>query len=350
MPGRPYVFQLFVGRGIDVMKTEGVRLAFCDGEREYLDLMAEYLRKNRELPWEICAFSGVEELQRAGLEQFVFFVVAESMYGEVFEEVEPSRLILLSESGLKKWESLTYVDKYQPAAEVLRSILLLYAEVAEGDVPRLRKTYETKFIGFFTPVRRSLQTSFALTMSQILARDHPTLYLNFEPYAGLGPLLPDFQTADLSDLLYFLDAPQDRFRLRMQILTNHLGSLDYVSPMKMGTNLLTITVGEWLTLFRRIEELGEYEYVVLDLSEAMQGIFQLLHTCRKVITLTREDSAAAGKLLQYEQLLNKSGYADVQEKTKRVPVPHIRNLPEDPELLTRGELANLVQRLVEDLE
>lgn len=331
------------------MKRKDVRLAFCDGEREYLDLMVEFLRKNRELPWEICAFSGVEELQRAGLEQFAFFVVAESMYGDVFEELEPSRMILLSESGLQKWEGLTYVDKYQPAAEVLRSILLLYAEVAESDVPRLRKTYETRFVGFFTPVRRSLQTSFALTMSQILAANHPTLYLNFEPYAGLGPLLADFKTADLSDLLYFLDAPQDQFRLRMQILVKHMGSLDFVPPMKMGVNLLGITPGEWMKLLHRIEELGEYEYVILDLSEAMQGIFQLLHACRKVITLTREDSVAQGKLLQYEQLLDKSGYTDLQEKTERVAVPHIRNLPEDPELLTRGELANLVQRLVEDL-
>ena len=53
-------------------------------------------------------------------------------------------------------------------------------------------------------VHRCMQTSFAITMSLMLAKKHSTLYLNFEHYAGISELLPDMQTLDLADLLYFL--------------------------------------------------------------------------------------------------------------------------------------------------
>ena len=100
-----------------------------------------------------------------------------------------------------------------------------------------------------------------------------SLYLNFEHYAGISELLPDMQTLDLADLLYFLNAQKDKFRLRLQTILKHKGALAYVPPVKSGQNLITVTPQEWLGLLERIEELEEYEYVVLDLGESMQGLF-----------------------------------------------------------------------------
>jgi len=50
-----------------------------------------------------------------------------------------------------------------------------------------------------------------------------------------------------------------------------------------------VTWEEWRSLFQRIEELGKYEYVILDLSESIQGLLDVLQMCIKVFTLTRED-------------------------------------------------------------
>ena len=323
-------------------------MVLCDMEEEYAQLMTEFIKRHRNLPWELHTYTDVEELLHTEREA-ALLVVAESACTDKLRQLSPGRLVVLNESGLMRWENLRYVDKYQKAEEVLKSLLEIYMEIADAPLPRLRKNCKTVFIGNYSPVRRSMQTSLALTLSQLLAGEHTTLYLNFEQYAGLAELVPDMQTLDLADLLYFLNAEKEKFRLRMQTMVKRIGSLDYVPPMKSGQNLLTVTAVEWLGLLQKLEELGEYEYVVLDLSESMQGLFQILRLCKKVFTVTKEDRIAKSKLLQYEQLLALYDYGDVLEKTKRLTIPRIHRLPEELEQLTKGELAALARELMEEI-
>lgn len=331
-------------------ESDGKVMALCDTEEEYARLMTEFLRRHKDLPWELHTYTSVEELlEREKHCPVAMLVVAESAYTEELQRLQPGRTVVLNESGVLRWKELPCVDKYQQAEEVLRYLLAVYMEIADVQLPRLRRNSNVVFIGNYSPVRRSMQTSFALTMSQLLAREHRTLYLNFEHYAGIAELLPDAQTFDLADLLYFLNAEQDKFRLRMQTMLRHKGNLDYIPPMKSGQNLLTVTAAEWLGLLQKIEELGEYEYVILDLSESMQGLFDILRLCRHIFTLTREDRIARSKLLQYEQILSLYEYEDLLDKTKRISLSHIRRLPEELEQYTRGDLADMVKELLKAL-
>lgn len=328
------------------MRGEEKIMALCDTEEEYAQLMTEFLKKNRELPWKIHTYTSVQELVKAERDVLELLVVSESAYCGEVQEMKALKTVVLSESGVMKWENVCYVDKYRQAEEVLRELLQIYLEIADTRLPKLKQGGNIIFIGNYSPVRRSMQTSFALTMGQLLAREHATLYLNFEHYPGIAELRPDMQTPDMADLLYFLHADREKFRLRMQSICRRKGNMDYIPPMKSGQNLLTVPAAEWMELLRRIEELGEYEYVILDLSESMQGLFEILRMCKVVFTLTKEDRVARSKLLQYEQLLSLYEYEDVLEKTRRLNLPHIQRLPEELEQLTRGDLAALVNDLL----
>ena len=325
-------------------------MALCDMEEEYAQLMTEFMKKHKNLPWELHTYTNVETLLEAGAQGIDMLVVAESTFCRKLQEICPRCVIVLNESGVMRWEGVSYVNKYQEAEEVLKQLLGIYMEISDVQLPVFRTNRKTIFIGNYSPVHRCMQTSFAITMSLMLAESHPTLYLNFEHYAGIAELLPDMQTLDMADLLYFLNAQKDKFRLRMQTILKHKGALAYVPPMKSGQNLITVTPKEWLGLLERIEELEEYEYVVLDLTESMQGLFEILRMCRHVYTLTREDRIARGKLLQYEQVLALYEYGDVLGKTKRLALPHIQKLPEELEQLTKGDLADLVKGLLRNLE
>ena len=325
-------------------------MALCDAEEEYAQLMTEFMKKQKNLPWELHTYTNADTLLGVEREGIDMLVVAESAFCQELRELSPRCMVVLGESGVMRWEDISYVDKYQEAEEVLKQLLGVYMETADVQLPFLRTNRKTVFIGNYSPVHRCMQTSFAITMSLMLARRHPTLYLNFEHYAGISELLPDMQTLDMADLLYFLTAQKDKFRLRLQTILKHKGALAYVPPMKSGQNLITVTPKEWLGLLERIEELEEYEYVVLDLTESMQGLFEILRMCRHVYTLTREDRIARGKLLQYEQVLALYEYGDVLGKTKRLALPHIQKLPEELEQLTKGDLADLVKGLLRNLE
>lgn len=325
-------------------------MVLCDTEEEYAQLMTEFMKKRKNLPWELHTYTDVQDLISMEKQEMEMLVVSESDYGQELQALCPKRFVILNESGVMKWENLFYVDKYQEAEEIVKQLLGIYMEIADVQLPVLRTNRRTVFIGNYSPVRRCMQTSFAVTMSLLLAEKHSTLYLNFEHYAGSSELLPDMQTLDMADLLYFLNAQKDKFRLRLQTILKHRGRLAYIPPMKSGQNLLTITAAEWLELLQKIEELEEYEYVILDLSESMQGLFEILRLCTRVYTLTREDRIARGKLIQYEQVLALYEYGDVLGKTRRLSLSHIRRLPEELEQLTKGDLADLVKGLIQEIE
>lgn len=325
-------------------------MVLCDREEEYAQLMSEFLREHKGLPWEIHTYTDVGQLYQAERGHAIsLLVVAESTFDEGMKDLDVGRLVLLNESGLLRWEELEQVDKYQQADKVLHALLEIYMEVEQQQLPRLQTQMKARFIGVYSPVRRCFQTTFSLTMSQLLARDHRTLYLNFEHFAGIPELLPHMQTRDLADLLYFLGAEQEKFRLRMQTMIQQMGSLDYIPPMKSGQNLLTITGKEWMHLLQRIDEMGQYEYVVLDLSESMQGLFDILRMCSQVVTLTREDKVAQSKLMQYEQVLGLYEYEDVLRKTHKYAPPILRKLPAELEQYTKGEMAEFVQKRIVEM-
>ncbi len=326
-------------------------LVLCDTEAEYAQLMTEFLKRHKDLPWKIHTYTDVDTvLAEECKARISMLLVAESAYREALQDLQPMRTVILNESGLIRFHQIHNINKYQEAEQVLKEILEIYMDIASRQYPKLGKDCDTKLIGVYSPVHRCMQTTFALTMSQLLAKDHKTLYLNFEHYAGISELLPGEHTRDLADVLYFLTAGQDKFRLRLQTIIQHKGRLDYVPPMKSGQNLLTVTAEEWQCLLQKIAELGEYEYVVLDLSESMQGLFDILRICGKIFTATGSDRIARCKLMQYEQLLSLCEYEDVQAKTHRFTPFKIRRIPEELEQYTRGEFADFVKEQLKEIE
>ena len=279
-------------------------LILCDIEEEYAGLMTDFLKSRKDLPWEIRTYTVVDLLvkeEKPG--RISMLVAAEGAYCDDLQALQPLRTVILNESGVVKWGQLYQVNKYQQADKVLKELLEIYMEIASGGLPQLWRKSNTRIIGMYSPVKRCLQTSVALTMSQMLAEEHRTLYLNFEHYAGITELLPEVQNRDMADLLYFLNVEQGKFRLRMQTIVQKKGKLDYVPPMRSGQNLLTVSAAEWMQFIQKLAELGEYEYVVLDLSDSIQGLFDILRNCHKIFTLTADDRIGKSKLLQYEQLL-----------------------------------------------
>ena len=107
---------------------------------------------------------------------------------------------------------------------------------------------------------------------------------------------------------------------------------------------------EWIQLIGEIETGSDYEYLILDLSDAVQGLFDILRLCDVVYTLSREDGFSMAKIAQYEEVIKKSNYEDIWKKTKHCTIPTIKNLPVGLMQLTYTELAEYVrERMEEDL-
>ena len=319
-------------------------LILCDREKEYAGLMGDYLKRHGELPWDVHIYTDAEQaLSDEQENEICLLVAAESTYGEEMQKLNPRKTVVLNEGGSLRWRDFCNIDKYQRAEDVLRELMEAYLEAAGENYPQALFHQGTRFIGIYSPVRRCMQTTFALTLGQMLAEKHKTLYLNFEHYAGLPELMAEFSKKDLADLLYYLNGDKERFFLRMQTIVQKAGELDYVPPMKSGQNLLSVPKEDWQNLMKAIDEMCGYEYVILDLTDSMQGLFEIMRNCEKIYTITKDDRIARSKLDQYEQILSMYQYGDVIGKTQKCDLPKIRRIPDDIVQYTKSELAEYIR-------
>ncbi len=318
-------------------------LVLCDPEEDYLQHMADFLRRKKQAPWEIVAYTKPEELLKLE-EPIEILMISESAYSTLVDKLSVKLPILLNESGVIQGQVSVNIDKYQEAERVRQAVWTYYMEQEDDFLPGLGNGNRTQFIGMYSPVRRCLQTTFAMTYGQLLAEKYRTLYLSFEYFGDRQEWLEN-EKDGLSKLLYFLQE-ENGFLPHVRTIVRRVGNMDYVAPMLNGNNLLFVTLQEWRKLLQRLADSGEYDFIILDLSESVQGLFEILRLCSRVYTIVKEDSMAKCKVTQYEQLLSLQEYEDIKRKTAKYVLPLFRKLPVEVEQYTKGELAEYIRELL----
>lgn len=329
-------------------------MAVCDTEEGYAFRMVEYLLEKVRLPYTVHMFTAVEELERfAGREEIAVLLIAESAWRMLKEEYvrkQAAQLFILQESDGLEQTDLCCISKYQSPEKVVQAIL---EELAEGDGWQggmEMSDVAAKMIGVYSPIKRCLQTSFALTLGQLLAREHKTLYLNFEMYSGLGELLRREYQTDMMDVVYYFQSAREKLALRLPTIIQNAGGLDYIPPMQYALGIREVPGEQWISLCRDLAAIGDYEYLILDLDEGMEGLFELLKSCHRIYTIAREDPFAVAKLRQYEQMLMANELGEIADKTVKCRFPIFKELPSGLDMMTHGELASYVKAIVrEDL-
>lgn len=317
-------------------------LAFCDPEEEYVIQLSAYLKNQEHFPWILKSFTNSDEfLEYLQLHPEVDCMVSESVISEIPFSAQEKKIILLNESGFLSQSEYININKYQPADKILRQLLQVYAEREEKIFPRLEEQSEVKRIGFFSPVGRSMQTSYALCFGQYLAKSHRTLYLSFEYYCGQSEMAGEESGRDLMTLLYYMKTEKEKFRARFQAICRKIGNLDYIESAFMGPNLVYITEEEWLELLQEIENTGDYDYLVLDFCEGLQGLFSLLQKCEVIFNMVRPDYAAVQKQDRYEHILLLNEQNRILNSMQKISLPSLYHLPEKVEEWSKGELYQL---------
>lgn len=326
-------------------------LALCDMEQEYASHFMDYLHRPavmENFPFEVRAYTNGESPGRIGRgEEAAFLLISQSLY-ERGKEWEDGRILVLAEDTSGP-PDVPWIGKYQPMEAVVRRIIEL--SVQTGILPPASgpgRAGNVRLIGIYSPVGRCLQTTFSFTLGQLLARNHKVLYLNFECFSGLGRMLRREFRTDLSDLIYFIHNRDGRFFYRLEGMAQKVCGMDFIPPVFSCMDLMQIEKEEWITLLDELESCGLYEYILLDLTESVQGLFDLLKRCNRIYTIVKEDGFAEAKQEHYEELLRCMELEEILSKTRKCRLPIFRTLSTDLENLTHGELAGLVGKLIEE--
>lgn len=327
-------------------------MAICDTEEAYAFRLAEYVLEKGQLPYAFHLFTDVEKLQElAKEEEIAVLLIAESALKRLKEEYvrqNVQQLFVLQESEQREREDLCYISKYQNPDVILQVICDTLTEQTDWITQHRGIRSDVKLIGMYSPVKRCLQTSFALTLGQMLAKKHKVLYLNFEYYSGLGQLLRREFSADMMDVMYYFQCAKEKLAMRLPSILQNINGLDYIPPIQSPLGIREVTGSQWIELCRDIAEMGQYEYIILDLDDGINGLFDLLTECFKIYTVIKDDSFAEAKMNQYEQMLKAGELEEIADKTVKCRFPVFQKLPTDLELMTHGELAGYVRSIIEE--
>lgn len=178
--------------------------AVCDLESGYAYRLMDYIYEKEAGTFEVQAFTNVKNLSAFAREQEIeLLLISSSAMCEAVKELPIRRIVILSEGEiLQELSNYPCVYKYQASDSLVSEVMTYYAD-AEPSEPAVLLKKKVEIIGIYSPVRRTLRTSFALTLGQLLGKERNVLYLNFEEYAGFASMLGKEYKADLTDLILF---------------------------------------------------------------------------------------------------------------------------------------------------
>lgn len=322
-------------------------MAICDRQAAYTSQLIALFQGKKELPFEIHGFTKNESLQEfCDNNRIALLLVSEPDYREELQDKAIDRILVLREGTGSLPENVATVNKFQPAGMLYREIMRVYGE-GERIVPfRKNEKKKIRLIGVYSPLHCCMQTTFALTAGEILAKKRKTLYLNFECFSGFEMLLGRRFGGNMTDVLYYYDCAKEKLSYKLESVVQKMGELYFIPPAASYEDFQGIKEEEWLSVITEIAQTGGYETVLLDLTEQVRGVYPLLEACDKIYTLLKDDRMAKAKLAQYELMLEQETYRKIREKTVKCRLPVFKNLPERMEEFSYGELADYVKKLL----
>lgn len=283
----------------------GIMVLF-DTDEAYAVRFAQYAGRRRLIPFEIQVFTKKEKLARFMQDSRVeILLTAEE--GIALAEGKNCLVVRLAGDGARehaseKGSSVHSVSRYQPVSGILREVMQYYEKESRGNAAGkgIAERARTKLVGVYSPVGRSLKTSFALTLGLMLAREKPALYLNFEPFSGFERLLGTTFGHDVTDVLYFIKTGRGDVTGRIDTVLGNIGELSIVPPASGGT-LRQVSAGEWEALLETVREMGRFAVAVIDFAEVPDLYPGMLGLCDVVYMPAPGDAFSQAKVLAFEE-------------------------------------------------
>ena len=326
--------------------------AVCDLEASYAYNLMESIYAKQGTVFEVQAFTSVKSLMAFAKEQYIeLLLISSSAMNDALLELSIGKIMILSEGEkIKELSKYPCIYKYQASDQLISEVMNHYAvEAAAAPMAMMKKRVEV--VGIYSPVGRTLKTSFALAYGQLLAKERKVLYLNLEEYAGFQGLTEEEILQDVTDLLYFARLGKGNLVYRLGSLVRHIGNLDYIPPARYPEDLRSIEPVEWVQVISDLIDYSAYDVIVLDIGTVVNGIFEILGLCSRIYMPVREDIMAIAKLEQYEKYMKVKNGLDILERTRKLKLPFHSSFGTRKnyvEQLIWGELGDYVRKLIRE--
>ena len=317
------------------------KLAICDEDKVYCHRLDEYLHGNLNLSFDIFSFTDLTILTNfAKKEAISLLIISENLFNELCNSISVEifkNIMILDESaagGSYVREDLTddnvkieHLSKFQEASKIVGSIIELCAASPDDflGVSTASGVVKGNIFGFFAPISKCGQTSFARLVAQKLAEKGKTIFLSFESFSALPQILGVSTEGDITDLLYFAECERTKLGIFLEKIKFSKDGVDYIMPAKSAMQLREIGCEKVRALLEVLTGEAGYEYVVLDLTDHPEGFLDICLLCRRIFTVIRNNPGDMYRQKVYEEVLIGSGYEEVKARTAKIQLPDYRD-------------------------
>lgn len=324
----------------------GHRIAIFDRQSRFVKRLADYFNEKYMELFEVMAFDDAEKFLRYITENtcHLCFVSRSGLNAYQTEQILDMEIPIVYISDDKKQDGIyQYQSVSKIATEMLDKCLEFYPELTGSSEKKKQK--ESKWIGFYSPCRSLLQSSIALTMGQLLGEEKKVLYINFEAFAGFQGILQRESEQDLSDFIFYLKEDEAKMKLRLQTMLSQIGNLYYLPPISSFLDLQDMTQSDWNQFFEIISQQIDMDVVILDLSELVKGLPDVLSACEEIYTCYDENEIAKEKLKQYKRFIVHIQRQDILDKTAEYEIMQMQRECNPLNLFLSGALKQVVQKM-----
>lgn len=309
-------------------------IVILEDDKEYLSNFLGYFENNDENVLKIAGFSEKEDfLKYADSENIDLFLIKEELLGDIENDLKNEKIILLTEeAGIESINGIKTIYRFQHMKNITSYIINLCAEsiTVKKDVIRITGGKKVQIIGVYSPVKRCGKTALSMELAGNLAKKGKVLLINMEEYSSLRRNDEENKEYDLADLLYFYMQNSWSFELKLKAVLQSMKGFDYIPPMENGQELRIITSEQWKGLISEICKVSDYKTIVLDLSDIISDILQVLNICDFIIMPYMTDEISIHKSEEFQKILKKE---DNDLEIYRLPMNDVLNETYDKECL-----------------
>lgn len=329
-------------------------LVIFDEDEEYVHNLMEYISDKNGIPFKVVAYSDFEKFEKHMNERGADLLLATSHSLECMgADIKAKKIIMLSEGEyVCEEDDFPYVYKYQSVDKILGELLEYYSEIdRRRGYPAIGGGRTTDIIGVYSPIGRCQKTSFAITLGQVMACERQVLYINLEEFSGLSQVLTrDFRN-DLSDLMYHYRIAPDSIGIKLKATVCNIHGLDVVPPMNYSRDLRNVEAGLWKQMIEDIACAGIYDTVIVDLSNMVSDIFDILSICDTIYMPVKSDRISMSKINELEEYLLKTDREELLAKTIKIQPPSMKTSGWEEDYIDQlmwGEFGDFIRKLVKD--
>lgn len=294
-------------------------LVICDREIRYADSLGENISVREDLAVKVYICSNLEKVLEFSEEKTVdLFIVDEAYSYKERNQIEAKQVFVLGRGRVEDLgDEECQVGKYQCADEIIREIFEVYIDKTKENIMRSMRKDRARLVAVYSPIHRLGKTTFAMALGKECARKKRVLYLNLEEYAGMT----GEEGLNLGDILYYMKQGNGNLGIRLQASIQRDEELHYLMPIPIAQDIKEVSEKEWSMLLEELVESSNYELVILDLGESVQGLFDILQQCDRIYMPVLEDHVSQSKLKQYDDNLKQLNLEKIQRVTCRFVMP-----------------------------